>query len=63
VKRHILQQDKGHQGAWQAFLNALQGDQSPPIPYEQLIGVTQASLAAVESLRNGETVKITPPQQ
>jgi predicted dehydrogenase len=63
VKRHLLQQDKGHQGAWQAFLNALQGDQSPPIPYEQLIGVTQASLAAVESLRNGETVKITPPQQ
>jgi len=63
VKRHLLQQNKGHQGAWQAFLNALQGDQSPPIPYEQLIGVTQASFAAVESLRNGKTIKITPPQQ
>jgi predicted dehydrogenase len=62
VKRHLLRQDKGHQGAWQAFLNALQGEKSPPIPYDQLIGVTQASFAAVESLRNGETVRIAPHQ-
>jgi len=58
VVRQHLRQDKGHQGAWQAFLDALQQDKAPPIPYEQLIGVTQASFAAVESLRSGEAVQI-----
>lgn len=58
VKRHLLRQDKGHSGAWQAFLNALQSEKTPPIPYDQLLGVTMASLAAVESLRGGETVQI-----
>jgi len=62
VKRHLLRQDKGHECAWKAFLDALQGKKSPPIPYDQLIGVTQASFAAVESLRKGETIRIAPPQ-
>jgi predicted dehydrogenase len=60
VRRHHLRQDKGHHGAWKAFLDALQSDEAPPIPYEQLIGVTRASFAAVESLRNGESVSIAP---
>ena len=58
VKSQMLRQDKGHQRAWEAFLNALLEEKSPPIPYEQLIGVTMASFAAVESLRRGEKVKI-----
>ncbi len=62
VKRHLLRQDKGHESAWKAFLDSLQGEKIPPIPYDQLIGVTQASFAAVQSLRNGETVRIAPPQ-
>jgi predicted dehydrogenase len=63
IKRHPLRQDKGHQAAWQAFLDALQGDKTPPIPYEQLIGVTRASFAAVESLRDGKTITIASPQE
>lgn len=62
VRRHHLRQDKGHHGAWKAFLDALQSDEAPPIPYEQLIGVTRASFAAVESLRNGESVSIAPAE-
>lgn len=58
VKRHLLRQDKGHKNAWQAFLDAVQGKTDPPIPYTQLIGVTQASFAALESLRSGEPVRI-----
>lgn len=61
VKRHLLRQNKGHQGAWQAFLAAVQGEKTPPIPYEQLIGVTQTTFAAVQALRNGENVRIAPP--
>lgn len=60
VKRRLLRQDKGHRHAWEAFLSTLQSDKTPPIPYEQLIGVTQASFAAVESLHSGETVAIPP---
>ena len=60
VHRHFLRQDKGHRGAWETFLSALQSDKTPPIPYDQLLGVTQASFAAVESLRNGKTVTIPP---
>jgi predicted dehydrogenase/threonine dehydrogenase-like Zn-dependent dehydrogenase len=58
VKRHWLRHDKGHKNAWMAFLEAVQGKQGPPIPYEQLIGVAQASFAAVDSLRSGKTVSI-----
>jgi len=62
IKRQSLRQDKGHKNAWLAFLNAVQTAKEPPIPYEQLIGVTQASFAAVESLRSGKPVKITQDQ-
>ncbi len=50
-------QDKGHFNEMQALVSAIRSGQ-PPIPYEQLIGVTQASFAAVEALRSGKTVKI-----
>lgn len=58
VKRHLLRQDKGHKDAWETFLKALNDEKIPPIPYEHLIGVTQASFATVESLRSGKTIQI-----
>ncbi len=58
VKRHLLRQDKGHSNAWRAFLAAVQGQEELPIPYEQLLGVTRASFAALESLRSGKRVEI-----
>jgi predicted dehydrogenase len=60
VKRHYLRQDKGHKYAWQAFLAAVQGQGNPPIPYDQLLGVTRASFAALDALRSGEAVRIEP---
>jgi predicted dehydrogenase len=51
-------QDKGHFSEMQALVRAIRAG-VPPISYEQLIGVTKASFAAVESIRkNGERVKI-----
>ena len=58
MKRHLLRQDKGHSNAWRAFLAAVQGQGELPIPYEQLLGVTRASFAALESLRSGKRVEI-----
>jgi hypothetical protein len=51
-------QDKGHFNEMQALVSAIRAGY-PPIAYEQLIGVTKASFAAVESIRkNGERMKI-----
>ncbi len=51
VKRSILRQDKGHRGEWEAFISALHTQGNPPIPYEHIIGVTQASFLAVKALK------------
>jgi len=45
-------QDKGWKDEWVHFVRAIREGGEPPIPYEQLIGVTKASFAAVESLRS-----------
>jgi predicted dehydrogenase len=51
-------QDKGWVNEWKIFAKAIGGGGAPPIPYEQLIGVTQATFAAVESLREAKTIHI-----
>ncbi len=52
-------QDKGWKDEWAAFSKAIRAGGGPPIPYEQLVGVTRATFGAVQSLRQaGHTVKI-----
>lgn len=51
-------QDKGWANEWKAFVKAIQEGGEPPIPYDQLIGVTKSTFAAVESLRTMQTVKL-----
>ncbi len=54
----LWSQNKGHFNEMQALVRAIRGGQAP-IPYEQIIGVTKASFAAVESIRkNGEKVSV-----
>jgi predicted dehydrogenase/threonine dehydrogenase-like Zn-dependent dehydrogenase len=51
-------QDKGWRDEWVAFAKSIRDGGQPPIPYEQLIGVTKSTFAAVESLRSGVSVKV-----
>lgn len=51
-------QDKGWFNEWIAFSRAIQSGGQPPIPYDQLMGVTRATFAALDSLRTGTTVKL-----
>lgn len=60
VMRSRLRQDKGHAAEWQAFAAAIQQGGPPPIPYEQLLGVTQATFAAVRALHNRAQEAISP---
>ena len=46
-------QDKGWKNEWIEFAEAIRTGGQPPIPYEQLVGVTRSTFAAVESLRSG----------
>lgn len=46
-------QDKGHAAEMLAFTNAIRSGGQPPIPYDQLIGVTQATLSVIQALRAG----------
>lgn len=52
-------QDKGWYSEWVAFVRAIHEGREPPIPYEQLVGVTKATFAAMESLRGGQNVNIS----
>lgn len=62
-KRSVLHagisQDKGHRGAWQAFLDSIQKGTPPPIPYEQILGVSRAAIAARESMNMGTEICIS----
>lgn len=51
-------QDKGWVREWKVFTKAIQEGSEPPIPYEQLIGVTRSTFAAVESMRSKESVEV-----
>jgi predicted dehydrogenase len=57
VIRKRFRQDKGHRAAWASFLAALTSGGELPIPYDQLLGVTSATLAAVEAVRERKEVK------
>jgi predicted dehydrogenase/threonine dehydrogenase-like Zn-dependent dehydrogenase len=50
--RSRLRQDKGHQAEWEVFAEALRSGGPPPIPYDQLFGVSQAAIAAVQAIRS-----------
>jgi predicted dehydrogenase len=52
-------QNKGWVDEWKVFARAIREGGEPPIPYEQLIGVTKATFAAVESIRTQQIVKIS----
>lgn len=53
-----MAQDKGWQAEMAAFAEAIKSGGEAPIPYEQLIGVTKSTFAAVESIRSNQKIEI-----
>jgi predicted dehydrogenase len=51
-------QDKGWKEEWVEFTNAIRAGGQPPIPYEQLFGVTRATFAAMQALHEGKRINI-----
>lgn len=56
VIRSRLRQDKGHQSAWKAFLNAIVNSEVEPISYKDILNVSYATLACQKSLEISEPV-------
>lgn len=52
-------QNKGWVDEWKVFAKAIREGGEPPIPYEQLIGVTKSTLAAVEAIRIRSKIDLT----
>jgi len=52
----LAAQDKGWKDEMTAFAKSIREGGEPPIPYEQLIGVTKSTFAAVESLRENKQI-------
>jgi len=50
-EERLSAQDKGWVNEWKVFVKAVREGGEPPIPYEQLIGVTRSTFAVVESIR------------
>jgi predicted dehydrogenase/threonine dehydrogenase-like Zn-dependent dehydrogenase len=59
--RSRWQQDKGHQGEWAAFAASIRGSQPPPIPLEEIVATTLATLKIVESRTGGRALDVDTP--
>jgi predicted dehydrogenase/threonine dehydrogenase-like Zn-dependent dehydrogenase len=56
--RSRLRQDKGHRAELQAFAAAVCGRGKLPIPFDEIVSTTLATLRAVESRASGEPVEV-----
>ncbi|TAH15219.1 MAG: dehydrogenase [Runella slithyformis] len=53
-----IQQDKGHKAQFQQLLENIRADGPPLIAFDEIVNTTQATLAAIESLKQGNWVPI-----
>ena len=58
IVRSRFRQDKGHRAIWEAFSQSIIRGTPPPIPYDQIFGVTEATFAAIMALRARKTIQI-----
>jgi predicted dehydrogenase/threonine dehydrogenase-like Zn-dependent dehydrogenase len=57
ITRARWRQDKGHKAEMQAFVDALRG-KTPPIPFEQVVGSTLATLRLQNSCQTGQPLTV-----
>jgi predicted dehydrogenase/threonine dehydrogenase-like Zn-dependent dehydrogenase len=57
-RRSLWSQDKGHEAIWDAFTRAIASGGPPPISYGELMAVSEATLAARDSLASGKPVAL-----
>jgi predicted dehydrogenase/threonine dehydrogenase-like Zn-dependent dehydrogenase len=58
ITRARWRQDKGHKAEMQAFVDALRGKKPPPVPFEQVVGSTLATLRLQNSCQTGQPLTV-----
>lgn len=53
-----LRQDKGHRGEWAAFAGAIHAGKEAPIPFDEIVGSTLATLRIAESGAAGQALAV-----
>ena len=48
--KKLFKQDKGHYNEIQSFLESIKSDSNPPIPFDELIEVSQITIKIADSL-------------
>jgi predicted dehydrogenase/threonine dehydrogenase-like Zn-dependent dehydrogenase len=56
--RSMFRQDKGHRAEWKAFAEAVRTQGAAPIPFEELVTSTLATLRALDSRSSGRAEQI-----
>jgi len=60
-RRWSYRRDMGHEAEVKAFVAALAGEGELPLPFEEAVWSTAATIAIVESIRRGEPVEVRWP--
>ena len=58
-KKMKSKQDKGHFEQFRRYFEFLENGGKPLIPFDELVNVSKASFAAIESLKSGKTVEVS----
>src|SRR5271170_2368346 len=58
VLRSFMRQDKGHQGEWKAFIDAIKSGKQSPIPFHEVVNSMMATFALEESRSLGQAVAV-----
>lgn len=61
ARKSRLRIDKGHRGEWAAFVQSLRSGGPQPIPLEDLVNVTLATMALRRPSPDGRTIRIDAP--
>ena len=58
IIRSRFRQDKGHQAAWEAFLQSIHQGSAAPIPYDQLLAVSRAAIVSMNAAMEKKTISL-----
>ena len=58
--RSPFRQDKGHRAELKAFADAIRGGGQTPIPFEEIVSSTLATLRIAESRSSGQRTEVDP---
>ncbi|HSY64004.1 MAG TPA: bi-domain-containing oxidoreductase [Terriglobales bacterium] len=58
--RSLFRHDKGHRAELKAFAEAIRGGGRTPIPFEEIVSITLATLRVAESRSSGQRLEVDP---